>query len=263
MTVSRPRLPGFIGQAKRSFWLLFGGIWLFVGLIMLVTAAGIAVQERSWASEAVTTTGIVLAKDIVPADSDSSTGYRVRFRFATADGSSVEGSDAVQVATWEALTERGPIEVHYLPSSPSSARLESGPGAVGLAIFLVMGSFFGGVGGVLFGRALLGLLRARRLLVTGVTTEATVTSVEETNVSFNRQPQFRIRYTYRDGQGEEHAGGSGYLDWQEASLWKPGDPVAIRFDRRRPAESQWAGETSGPTPVDESPRIVDAPPPPS
>ena len=124
--MSRPRLPSFHGLAKRSFWLFFGGIWLLTGLVMFVVAAGTALQERTWAAEAVQTTGMVVTKDIIPADSDSSTEYRVRFRFTTQDGSAVEGNQEVEVETWEGLTERGPVEVHYLPSSPSSARLEPG-----------------------------------------------------------------------------------------------------------------------------------------
>lgn len=64
--MSRPGLPSFVSQAKRSFWLLFGGIWLFVGLVMLVAAVGMALPERPSGSETVRTTGMVLARDIVP-----------------------------------------------------------------------------------------------------------------------------------------------------------------------------------------------------
>ena len=259
--MSRPGLPSFLSLAKRSFWLFFGGIWLFVGLVMLVASAGMALQERSWSSDAVRATGMVLTKDIIPADSDSSTQYRVRFRFATQDGTTVEGDEQVEVATWEGLTERGALEVYYLPSSPSSARLEPGGDPIGFLILFLVGVVFSGIGGFLFVRALLGLLRARHLLRSGVDTEATVTGVEQTEVSFNRRPQFRVRYRYRDRQGGEHEGDSGYLEWEEASRWKEGDRVAIRHDPGRPAESVWVGQIHGPVPtIDAPPPTVDAPP---
>lgn len=254
-------MPPFLSLAKRSFWLLFGGIWMVAGLVLLVVAAGMALEERTWASEAVRTTGIVLTKDIVAADSDSSTQYRVRFRFTTQDGSTVEGNQTVEVATWEGLTEREPVEVHYLPSSPSTARLEPGANMFIVVLFFLFGAVFGGIGAFLFGRAALGLRRRRRLLLSGVDVEATVTGVEQTNVSFNRRQQFRVRYTYRDGQGAEHEGDSGYLEWEEASRWKEGDRVAIRHDPRRPAESVWLGDVQASPPAAAAPPpAVDAPP---
>lgn len=257
----RPDVPSFLGQAKRSFWLFFGGIWLLAGLIMLVVAVGMGIQERTWVSEAVATSGIVLTKDIVPADSDSSTQYRVRFRFTTQDGSTVEGNQDVDVSTWEGLTERDPVDVYYLPSSPSSARLEPDANLFMVVIFFLFGAVFGGIGGVLVVRAVRGLIRARRLLRSGVDAMATVTSVEQTNVSFNRRQQFRVRYTYRDQQGGEHGGDSGYLEWEEASSWNEGDSVAIRYDPQRPAESLWVGRIEAPSPaVDAPPPFVDAPP---
>lgn len=258
----RPDVLSFLGQAKRSFWLFFGGIWLLAGLIMLVVAVGMGIQEQQWRSDAVQTTGIVLTKDIVPADSDSSTQYRVRFRFTTQDGSTVEGNQDVEVGTWEGLTERDPVEVYYLPSSPSSARLEPGANVFMAVIFFLFGAVFGGIGGVLVVRAVRGLIRSRRLLHSGIDAEATVTGVEQTNVSFNRRLQFRVRYEYRDQQSAEHEGDSGYLEWEEASRWTKGDSVAIRYDPQRPAESQWIGNTEAPSPaVDTRPPAVDAPPP--
>jgi uncharacterized protein DUF3592 len=255
------RLPTLLSHAKRSFWLFFGGIWLSVGLVMFVAAIGMALEERSW-DTAVRTSGMVLTKDIVQADSESSTQYRVRFRFSTEDGRTIEGDEEVEVATWEALSERGPIDVYYRPTSPTSARLEPGADPFGALMFLAFGLVFGGIGGVLFGRAVIGLLRARRLLASGIDAEATVMAVEQTNVSFNRRPQYRVRYSYRDGAGREHAGDSGYLDWDEASTWSEGDRAAIRYDPRRPVESLWVGRIEKPTPIDDAPpRVVDASPP--
>lgn len=262
--MSPRRLTTSTGLARRSFWLLFGGIWLVVGLTMLIAGIGSALQERAWTTDALRTSGIVLVKELIPADSDSGTQYRVRFRFTTQAGEVVEGNREVDVSTWERLAERGSIEVHYLSSSPSSARLEPGPDPAGFLLFLVLGAVFGGVGGLLFFRAVAALLRARRLLRSGTRAEATVVAVEPTRVSFNRRPQFRVRYSYRDAAGASHEGDSGYLDWEEASRWSEGSRVEIRYDPRRPAESQWVGQAEPSTPAVDAPPpspAVDAPPP--
>lgn len=261
-TLARTGLPSFRGLAKRSFWLYFGAIWLLAGTILLITSIGMAVEERTWASDAVGTTGIVLTKQIVPADSDSSTEYRVRFRFTTAAGTTVEGDRAVDVAIWEAVTERGPIQVYYLPSSPSSARLEPGGDTLVVALFALVGVLGGGFGAFLVVRSLLGIRRSRRLMQTGLSAQATVTSVDPTNVTFNRQPQFKVRYSYRDQAGGEHVGDSGYLEWEEASSWHEGDTVDIRYDASKPNESLWVGEIAPPpVNIDAPPRVIDAPPP--
>lgn len=250
-----PEIPSFLSQAKRSFWLFFGAIWLLAGVVLLIVAVGMALQERQWSSEAVQTTGIVLSKDIVPADSDSSTQYRVRFRFTTQDGSTVEGSQEVDVATWEGLRERDPVEIHYLPSSPTSARLEPGANVFTAVIFFLLGAVVGSIGGVLVVRAVRGLIRSRRLLRSGVDADATVTGVEQTNVSINRRLQFRVLFKYHDQHGAEHEGDSGYLEWEEASTWNVGDRLAIRYDQQRPAESLWIGRIETPS------QAVDARPP--
>lgn len=240
-------LRSYLSQAKRSFWLFFGAIWLLVGVLMLVIGAGMAIEERAW-SGAVRTTGMVLTKDIVRADSDSSTQYRITFRYRTEAGQTVEGDQQVAVATWERLTERGPVDVFYLPGSSDPARLEPGSDPVGALIFLAFGVGLTAVGGTLFGRALLRLMRSRRLLRSGVDADATVSAVEQTDVSFNRRQQFRVRYDYRDSAGGTHAGDSGYLEWEEASAWKVGDTVAVRYDPQRPNESLWMGSPPGSSP---------------
>lgn len=48
-------------------------------------------------------------------------------------------------------------------------------------------------------------------------------------------------YTYTDYLGRAHEGATGYISRAEAAGWKPGDTGAIRYDRKRPAESIWLG----------------------
>jgi hypothetical protein len=244
-----PATPSYLALARRSFWLFFGAIWLCVGLALLAGGVVFAATEAQYA-DAVATTGLVLGKDIVPADSDSSTEYRVRYRFTTDNGETVEGDEAVSVEAWEALVERGPIVVYYLPARPGASRLSAGADPTGPLIFGLMGIIFGGIGGILVVHSLRDIRRARRLLTLGTPVRATVLGVEQTNVSINRRNQFRVRYTYRDALGREYEGTSGYLDWTEAETWDPGDECLVHFDPARPEESYWIGRVEvGPEPA--------------
>jgi hypothetical protein len=249
-------------MARRSFWMLFGGIWLFVGVLLFIFGIAFVLREQEFASSGTVATGIVLEKRIVPADSDSSTEYRVSYRFE-ADGRTIEGSDQVSVETWEGLTERGPIDIRYLRDRPESNRLNLGSDLIVAAIFLLLGIVFGGIGGFLFFRALRGVMKARRLLTGGEPVDATVTSVEPTNVSVNRRPQYRVRYSYRDRQGATHEGDSGYLSFEDANAWSVGDTVRVMYDPVKPDESYWVGaaEPAADKPKDGVGPIPDARPP--
>ncbi len=253
--------PSFFGLARRSFWLFFGAIWLLAGVAMLVFGVVFALREQEFASNGAVATGIVLEKRFIPADSDSSTEYRVSYRFTSVDGQVVEGSDAVSVETWEALTERGPVVVRYLQGQPATNRLTLGSDLFGAVIFLVAGVILTGIGGALVFRAVRGIRKTRRLLRVGVPSDATVTSVEPTNVFVNRRPQFRVRYSFVDGQGSTHTGDSGYLEYEEAHRWTPGDVASIRYDPANPDDSHWLGSDAPPEAATEKPRIIDAPPP--
>jgi hypothetical protein len=239
MTTSQP---SFFGLARRSFGLLFGGGWLLGGVVMLLGAGVFAGREQEFAANGVVTTGIVLEKQFFAADSDSSTEYRVGYRFTTPDGRVVEASETVDVGVWEGLIERGPIEIQYLPDRPETNRLTPGSDIVGALIFLLLAVVFGGIGGVVFFHALRGIVKARRLLRFGAPADASVTEVAPTNVSHNGRQQFRVRYSYVDGQGGKHAGQSGYMNSEEAHLWTPGDVARIRYDPGRPEESHWLGD---------------------
>ena len=248
--------PSLMTLARRSFWLLFGGLWLFVGVAMLIFALGFAVKEGDYTRNGVTTTGIVLTKHIVPADSDSSTEYRVSYRFSTGDGRVVEGSDTIDSGAWEKLVERGPIEIRYVADNPGSNRLASGSNVAGAAIFALLGAVFGGIGAVLFIRAIQGVRKARRLLQVGIPAQGKVTGIEETNIQFNRRQQFKVRYSYVDREGRKHEGDSGYMDWTEATDWVVGDPVDIRYDPADPDQSSWIGR-----PAPAASTVLDVPPP--
>jgi len=98
------------------------------------------------------------------------------------------------------------------------------------------------IGGRLVGTALGRLRTEERLLREGLSAQAEVLAVEETNIRFNRLRQWVIRYRYDDRAGEAHEGRSGYLDPDEAAAWNPGDHGVARFDPRRPSVSIWIGK---------------------
>ncbi|HEY0443776.1 MAG TPA: DUF3592 domain-containing protein, partial [Candidatus Limnocylindrales bacterium] len=115
---------------RGAFWPLFGAIWLLVGVVMLIAAIALGAQEADYARSGVATTGIVLTKDIVTArsssNSNSSTEYRVTYRFTTADGSTLEGRSSIGVTAWEKLVERGPIAIRYVAGNPGTNRVDAG-----------------------------------------------------------------------------------------------------------------------------------------
>lgn len=74
----------------------------------------------------------------------------------------------------------------------------------------------------------------------GVAADATVSSVEETNVKINRRPMWIVRYQYLDHTGQSRDGKSEYMSADQANRWKPGDAISIRYDRDKPDASVWS-----------------------
>src|SRR5690606_14486430 len=143
------------GMRQQLFWFLFGGIWLVGGLGFLAGSAIAYRLEQQYQAEGQVTEGMVLARSIERARRGSdgrrrSTSYHVRYRFTTADGRSVEGSDSVSVETWEALEERGPVRVRYLPAFPGSNRVEAESDAWLGFVFMGAGAVIAPIGGLVF-----------------------------------------------------------------------------------------------------------------
>jgi hypothetical protein len=98
------------------FFLLLGGIFATLGGVRLSA-------ELRYRSDGVHVHGTVVSKSIESATSNrSSTRYLVAYRFATAQGVAIEGSDEVDVDRWEELRPGAPFEVVYLPDSPGANR---------------------------------------------------------------------------------------------------------------------------------------------
>ncbi len=232
---------------QQLFWFLFGGIWLLVGSGFLVGGAVAYRQEQQYRAEGHVAEGIVLTKSVERArrDGHTSTSYHVRYRFATADGRTFEGSDSVGVETWEALEERGPVRVRYLPASPGSNRVEQESDEWLAFVFMGAGAVFAPIGGLVFLKGWRQYRTRRRLLSSGMPAEATVTEVALTRIHVNGIWQWRIHYRYQDHMAQTHEGQSGLLSPEEAEAWRAGDTGQVRFDRERPEESIWVGRPDG------------------
>ncbi|MGH2380069.1 MAG: DUF3592 domain-containing protein [Candidatus Limnocylindria bacterium] len=238
--------PTFFQLARRSFWLLFGGIFLVAGLLLASISAGMIWQEGRFAGDGHRVEGVVLGRTIREADAaeDRSTEYHVRYRFTTSAGQVVEGTDGVSFERWEMLIEEGPITVEYLLGDAGQNRAAGGDDAVVLYSMAGIGLVVFGVGLAICTWQLRRLRQTHRLWREGVAIEGTVVRVEPANVTFNNRPLFRLRYEYGDQTGARHDGTSGLLAWEDVEGWQPGDRGSIRYDPRRPEQSAWIGEPS-------------------
>lgn len=228
--------------ARRSVAFWFGVGLLAFGAIFGAVQAGITVQEQRYAREGRLGDGLVVTKTIKHnrrgGSSSSSTEYRVGYRFAVG-GQNYEGEDGVSFEEWERLRELEPVQVQYVTSNPETNRIA---GNTSTALFYV----FGAVGGVaaLIGVVLLvksvGSAKTKaHIWAHGADTEASVASVEETNVKINKRPMWVVRYEYRDHTGQARQGQSDYMSAAKAHAWKTGNRVPIRYDREKPDQSVW------------------------
>lgn len=224
------------------FLLLFGGIWLLVGVPFTIAGVWIYTTEREFERDAVVARGIVLSKDISRSrnnDGSTSTSYSVHYRFTPRGGKTIEGESTVDRDDWNRLVEREPIEIAYLPRDPSTNRVRGESKMLVAWIFGGLGSLFTIAGGVIFGIGIRSGLRQRRLREGGMTAEAVVTRVQMTNVKINRRRQARVVYEFRDDRGERRTGKGPHMGVEEAQRWKPGDRITIKYDRDRPQHSVW------------------------
>jgi len=235
-----------------NFLVWFGGIFLLAGIPLLCVGAwfGTAVMaQKRLEREGRTTQGMILTKTRSTSSStlrsstrSSTTSYSVTYRFTTATGERRQDSARVDRATWDALVERGPVEIKYLPESPAISRI---PGQEDQTLFAALFAGFGALatlgGGVTFGIGLRQAYLARRLLRLGTLVEAVVEKVAESNASFGGVAQWWVFYEYRDFEGRTRSGRSGYLPPQEAGRWHPGDHGSAKFDAHHPDRSVWIG----------------------
>lgn len=231
----------FFSYAKRSFLLIFGGIWLLVGVPFLGVGIGTALSEQRLQREGNVATGTVLSKDLRRATKNKSTSYSVTYRFTTANGQTVTDHAQIPFERWEQLQEQGPISIRYLPSRSASNRPDLGNSWLLPIIFGGLGLVFAGMGGFLFFKAISGILRNMRLERDGALAPCTVTSVEQTNLKVNGRPLWRIRYQFTDRQGRKVDGKSDAMPWEEVERFGEGASGKVRFDPAKPSSNLWMG----------------------
>lgn len=144
---------------QKNFWLVFGGLWLGIGVLFFAIGAGVLWHEWSLgqriARDGATVQGVVLAKSMTTRK-DRDPRFRVEYRYAA--GSAVNEATAdVNDKTWDSLTEGGAIAVTYVRDDPAAHRLAGQSYAA--SGFLV--SMFMGIGGLLAISGALILWRAR------------------------------------------------------------------------------------------------------
>jgi hypothetical protein len=231
--------------APKDFWVWFGGIWFGVGVLFL--AIGIAVGVVRTRLDArldaggVPASGVVLTKDL-PSSRDRASEYRVTFRF-DADGESVRGSAKLDADAWDALTERGPIAVTYLPGSPDTYRVpgETGDDTVVSVVFSLVGAALAVAGGVLLGYALRRRKLEARLAADGAAAAAEIVNATPSGLRINGVAQWHLLYRYRDGNGREHDGRV-LVSPEQAERWPAGRRGHVRYDRADPRRHVWVGE---------------------
>jgi uncharacterized protein DUF3592 len=228
--------------ARRSIAFWFGVGLIGFGAIFGAVQVGITVQEQRYAREGRLGDGLVVTKAIKHnrrgGSSSSSTEYRVAYRF-TVGGQTYEGEDGVSSEEWERLRELEPVQIQYVTSSPATNRIAGNTSTVLSYVFGVVGALAALIGVVLLVKSVGSAKTKARIWAHGADTEATVSSVEETNVKINKRPMWVVRYQYRDHTGQAREGQSDYMSAGKANAWKTGDRVPIRYDRDQPDLSVW------------------------
>lgn len=229
----------------RNFWFMFGGIFFVVGFSLFVGGFSAWQKEKRFDTGAIETSGLVLTREIVTARRSSgdgtSTKYRVTYRFEARSGETLEHSDDVDVHTWEALQEQGPVKVEYLRDEPGESRIAGESDRTTAWILMGIGGPFGLAGGGVIAFAVRRRMEQARLRRDGAHTTGTVVAVRETNISINRVRQWRIHYSYRDHHGREHSGEGDLIPPDAASRITAGQTAPVRYDRNAPEKSLWLG----------------------
>jgi Protein of unknown function (DUF3592) len=236
--------------SPKNFWLWFGGIWLSVGTIFLVVGVSIGVY-RSMLNDRLdkegrTVDGMVLTKEVYRTSSKkgnkSSPSYRITFRFVPREGDTVQGAADMNVEDWDALAERGPVQVTYLPDRPQSYRVAGQDREVVLPlVFGVVGGVVGSIGGFIVLTAVGTRKREKELSATGMSAEATITDIGPSYLRINGVPQVKLRYRFQDGQGKTREG-SCTMSPEEAGNWPPGHKGQVRYNPRKPKTNVWIGK---------------------
>jgi hypothetical protein len=102
-----------------------GVVLLLLGALFVALVAGDVYRLQRLATEGLPTIGTVVKKSMRRADDQgrTDTSYEVEYVFATASGRRLEGTDRVDAAAWDAITEGSPIPLEYAASRPAIQRI--------------------------------------------------------------------------------------------------------------------------------------------
>lgn len=230
--------------SRANFWLLFGGLWLAVGALFAVIGAGNlwrnATLDERLARDGVRVSGQVLAKSLRSGQNRETT-FHAEYRYTAADGRVTERTAEVDGKTWDALVEGEAIALTYVRDAPDQHRLAGQSGAqqaLGL-IFAGVGTLFAAAGALILWHFFARRRLEERLQRDGLRASAEVLEVLPTNFRVNRQPQWAIRYQYRDRLGATHLGRTPPMPQEAARRWNAGDRGEVRFDVDQPQRSLW------------------------
>jgi hypothetical protein len=108
-------------------------------------------------------------------------------------------------------------------------------------IMRLIGAPFALIGGGIVAWSIRKAYCVGQIMESGIRCEATVTEVTATNFSVNRVPQWVIRFSFQDYQGQQRTGESDYMSPQDAQEWKAGDRGSVRYDQQDPKACVWVG----------------------
>jgi Protein of unknown function (DUF3592) len=102
-----------------------GMVLLLLGALFVALVANDVYRLQRLATEGLPTIGTVLKKSMHRANDQGTTdtSYEVAFVFATTSGRRLEGTDTVDPATWDAVSEGARIPVEYAASQPTIQRI--------------------------------------------------------------------------------------------------------------------------------------------
>ena len=115
------RCPGETGATAAL--ILFGVVFLFIGAIFFGIGASTYIEEGAYQRQGVEAQGLVTAKTLRRATSNSDTSYDISYKFNLADGRSHQQNESVPVHLWERVEPGTALTVEYMSGESISARV--------------------------------------------------------------------------------------------------------------------------------------------
>jgi len=107
--------------------------------------------------------------------------------------------------------------------------------------FFPFGLILTAVGGTIVRRAQATAARDKRLRESGIQLTATVSDIRRSPIDINRQARWHVLYRYEYTAGHRLEGKSRALSSAAVEGLRPGDPVLVKVDPKRPEDSLFLG----------------------